>query len=587
MLLAIREAVGPGVVLRADANRAWSLEHAITFGRHVSAAKLQYVEEPTINPADMLHFFMETGVAVAVDESLDEGIIGPTACQAAAASISSSSSSSKHSSSSRHSSSLPRSPLLPLTAHTGLAAVVIKPSVVGGLEASWAIATWARKQGAQPTISSSFESSVGISVLCHLAAAVHSTSMDKTASQPAAEHQHHYQYQYQQQQQQQHGLHGSTSSDQAQCRDHTNSPHASFHGLGTLHWFKQDVLTPRLMGSRHVSASSMESKTVMGFDLEAAQDVLKSVNAVLAQGCISPVVVQDTLDLQTTWGQYQVGYTLVQPAVLGDVVPPGNDCSSTTSTEGDMQTGHVHFGSGIDCVSSRLSHPAPTATRCPVVFLHGFLGDSSDWLPHMKALAAEGYSCLAVDLPGHGHTRACNSRESSDSNMSGSESGSRGNSTTSGDLVGSQSMVRSTDAYSFEATASLVVDTVQHIFQGTGCSKAVVVGYSMGARVALHLALQQPELWCKAVVVSGTPGISNADDAMARVSHDHQLAQLLGSWGVGKFVDWWYRQPLWQSLTRHARFGLLKAKRAHTGDADQLAAALIGMSTGSMVSGHE
>jgi isochorismate synthase/2-succinyl-5-enolpyruvyl-6-hydroxy-3-cyclohexene-1-carboxylate synthase/2-succinyl-6-hydroxy-2,4-cyclohexadiene-1-carboxylate synthase/O-succinylbenzoate synthase len=60
-VLAVRAAVGPAVALRADANRAWSLEQALVFGRRAAGAGLQYVEEPTADPLDMAAFFLETG----------------------------------------------------------------------------------------------------------------------------------------------------------------------------------------------------------------------------------------------------------------------------------------------------------------------------------------------------------------------------------------------------------------------------------------------------------------------------------------------------------------------------------------------
>ena len=41
MVLAVRHAVGAGIVLRADANRKWSLNQAVAFGHAVSAATLQ------------------------------------------------------------------------------------------------------------------------------------------------------------------------------------------------------------------------------------------------------------------------------------------------------------------------------------------------------------------------------------------------------------------------------------------------------------------------------------------------------------------------------------------------------------------
>ena len=39
--LAVRAAVGPDVVLRADANRMWSLSSALQFGREAADAGLQ------------------------------------------------------------------------------------------------------------------------------------------------------------------------------------------------------------------------------------------------------------------------------------------------------------------------------------------------------------------------------------------------------------------------------------------------------------------------------------------------------------------------------------------------------------------
>jgi L-alanine-DL-glutamate epimerase-like enolase superfamily enzyme len=73
-LLAVREAVGPSVELRADANRSWSRDAAIAFGRAVQTANLAFVEEPVAKPAaDLAAFHAATAIPVALDESLDEG----------------------------------------------------------------------------------------------------------------------------------------------------------------------------------------------------------------------------------------------------------------------------------------------------------------------------------------------------------------------------------------------------------------------------------------------------------------------------------------------------------------------------------
>lgn len=42
-VLAVREAVGHSIVLRADANRKWSLNQAVAFGHAVQGAHLQVV----------------------------------------------------------------------------------------------------------------------------------------------------------------------------------------------------------------------------------------------------------------------------------------------------------------------------------------------------------------------------------------------------------------------------------------------------------------------------------------------------------------------------------------------------------------
>ena len=73
-LVAIRAAVGPGVTLRADANRAWGRSAAAAFGAAVAPAGLHFVEEPLADPAaDLAAFHAATGLPVALDESVDAG----------------------------------------------------------------------------------------------------------------------------------------------------------------------------------------------------------------------------------------------------------------------------------------------------------------------------------------------------------------------------------------------------------------------------------------------------------------------------------------------------------------------------------
>ena len=77
------------------------------------------------------------------------------------------------------------------------------------------------------------------------------------------------------------------------------------------------------------------------------------------------------------------------------------------------------------------------------------------------------------------------------------------------------------------------------------------LGYSMGARFCLHLALARPDLVRRLVLVSGTAGIDDADERRARRSSDEALARRLDPGdgtppedSVATFVDRWVSNPL-------------------------------------------
>jgi 2-succinyl-6-hydroxy-2,4-cyclohexadiene-1-carboxylate synthase len=72
----------------------------------------------------------------------------------------------------------------------------------------------------------------------------------------------------------------------------------------------------------------------------------------------------------------------------------------------------------------------------------------------------------------------------------------------------------------------------------------VLIGYSMGARMALHAALQHPHSMTGLVLVSGTPGIEDASERAARVKSDEELATHIESVGTSVFIEEWIRQPL-------------------------------------------
>lgn len=134
----IRESVGPDIKLRLDANRSWDLDTAIAFGKAVKAANIEYIEEPTQNPAELPRFFDACGVHFAFDETLHQ-IIDPT---------------------------------ISFEAYTGLRAFVLKPTLIGCTARFIALVNQAREEGIYPVISSSFESDVGLAALAQLAGSI-------------------------------------------------------------------------------------------------------------------------------------------------------------------------------------------------------------------------------------------------------------------------------------------------------------------------------------------------------------------------------------------------------------------------------
>lgn len=177
--------------------------------------------------------------------------------------------------------------------------------------------------------------------------------------------------------------------------------------------------------------------------------------------------------------------------------------------------------------------------RPTVVFVHGFMGRGADWEGVADALCAD-YCCLLVDLPGHG-----------------------------------RSLGMPDDAYTLDGTAALLRE-VASTHGGRPCA---LVGYSMGGRVALYTALQDPAPWNGLVLVSATPGLRTEAERAERRRVDAERAARMRA-DFDAFLDDWYRMPLFASL--HARDGLVASLTAgrREGDPAELARALDGLGTG-------
>lgn len=113
--------------------------------------------------------------------------------------------------------------------------------------------------------------------------------------------------------------------------------------------------------------------------------------------------------------------------------------------------------------------------------------------------------------------------------------------------------------------------------------RRVLVGYSLGARLALSLALRHPGEVRAVVLVGGTPGIQDAAERARRAAADDALAASIARDGLERFVERWEALPLF-ATQREMAPELRAAQRAwRTGhEAGGIAWALSTLSTGRM-----
>lgn len=111
---------------------------------------------------------------------------------------------------------------------------------------------------------------------------------------------------------------------------------------------------------------------------------------------------------------------------------------------------------------------------------------------------------------------------------------------------------------------------------GQAGGRASYVGYSLGGRLCLHLALDHSELVDALVLVGASPGLADPAERAQRRRADESLAAQIESEGTCAFVDRWLRQPMFAHLQPSPAD--LAARRANPPEG--LAAALRLLGTG-------
>jgi len=135
---AVRDAIGPAMHLRLDANEAWNLEEAIAILSRCVPYDIQYVEQPlkANDLAGMYALRRTVPIPIAVDEALHGLESAHLVLDCEAADI-----------------------------------LIIKPQQAGGLRAGQQIIQAATERGVRSVVTSTIEAGIGLVAVLHLAAA--------------------------------------------------------------------------------------------------------------------------------------------------------------------------------------------------------------------------------------------------------------------------------------------------------------------------------------------------------------------------------------------------------------------------------
>ena len=165
----------------------------------------------------------------------------------------------------------------------------------------------------------------------------------------------------------------------------------------------------------------------------------------------------------------------------------------------------------------------------PILLLHGFTQSRTSASDFRELLTPAG-DIITVDLPGHGD--------------------------------------HATVRANLSETADLLAQSLPE--------PVAVVGYSLGGRIALHLAVRHPHLVSHLVTIGATPGIRSPEARALRRQKDAELATRITTLGLDPFLHEWTTQPLFA----HARLSGSERESRRVNTPEGLATSLLDAGTG-------
>ena len=181
-----------------------------------------------------------------------------------------------------------------------------------------------------------------------------------------------------------------------------------------------------------------------------------------------------------------------------------------------------------------------------LLLLHGFSGDHTNWQDVVTRLQ-DRFQLIALDILGHG----------------------------------ASDKPANPASYRMAAVAADICDLLGQL----NITQTHLLGYSMGGRLALFLALKYPDRFRSLTLESAAPGLADADVRAERHRRDSQMAEDIEARGIASFVDYWESLSLWSSQANLPEKVLAaqRQQRMHN-DPRGLANSLRGMGSGAQPS---